>query len=178
MGDVPALEVHTITQARMRELAERVRLHFRAEPPSSGTEDPDVAGAELVLAEWGQPQLDYAILRIPRRPQSGVRVSRTRLTIQGGGFLPANIPQHPNGGPLEIGIRANKVTSTSDTHVLYETDTQGGSSGSPVCDDGWKAWALHRADGNQGTQMAAILDRIDEVAPELGAEIASQGHVD
>ena len=54
-----------------------------------------------------------------------------------------NIIQHPNGLPKTIAIRNNLLTARSDTRLLYETDTDFGSSGAPVFNDQWDVVALH-----------------------------------
>ena len=53
------------------------------------------------------------------------------------------IIQHPNGNKKQIAFRANRVTEILENHIRYETDTLGGSSGSPVFNDQWQAIALH-----------------------------------
>lgn len=45
---------------------------------------------------------------------------------------------------MRLGFRNNFVVSGSDSRLSYLTDTAGGSSGSPICDDEWFVAALHR----------------------------------
>ncbi|SFI60976.1 DNA/RNA non-specific endonuclease [Bradyrhizobium sp. Gha] len=54
-----------------------------------------------------------------------------------------NIIQHPNGLPKMIGVRNNVLQYRTDRTLLYETDTEHGSSGSPVFNDSWELVALH-----------------------------------
>jgi V8-like Glu-specific endopeptidase len=56
-----------------------------------------------------------------------------------------NIIQHPGGGPKQIGIYHNTVTSIGNGRVQYLTDTLPGSSGSPVFNDQWQVVALHHS---------------------------------
>ncbi len=56
-----------------------------------------------------------------------------------------NIIQHPSGEPLQLSIRQNKVVRLPESFLHYETDTQRGSSGSPVYNDHWQVAALHHA---------------------------------
>ena len=54
-----------------------------------------------------------------------------------------NIIQHPLGWPKTIAIRNNLLTFRTERTLLYETDTEVGSSGSPVFNDDWQLVALH-----------------------------------
>jgi len=54
-----------------------------------------------------------------------------------------NIIQHPRGWPKMISVRNNLLTFRTNTTLLYETDTDEGSSGSPVLNDEWDLIALH-----------------------------------
>ena len=56
-----------------------------------------------------------------------------------------SIIQHPNGGPKAVTVRENKVSSIFDDFVHYLTDTEPGSSGSPVFNDQWVVVALHHS---------------------------------
>ncbi|AON53488.1 DNA/RNA non-specific endonuclease [Herbaspirillum seropedicae] len=94
-------------------------------------------------------QLDYALIALGER-QSGT------ATADMLGFCPlsdqpdkhvigmnANIIQHPGGWLKMISIRNNTVTARTEHTLLYETDTEQGSSGSPVFNDDWQLVALH-----------------------------------
>ena len=133
--------------------------------------------------------LDYAIVRLAAAP-----AGRPPLPIMTGALTfdpddparPAvNIIQHPgrDGGTMfkMVACRNNLVFRAEGANLWYFTDTLGGSSGSPVCNDRWQAVALHkrwdRVDGvsyqgkatavaNAGTQLAAILDDLGR-RPEL-----------
>jgi V8-like Glu-specific endopeptidase len=58
-----------------------------------------------------------------------------------------NIIQHPEGGPKQIALYHNTVTSVNDKYVMYLTDTMPGSSGSPVFNTAWEVVALHHWGG-------------------------------
>lgn len=60
---------------------------------------------------------------------------------------PVSIIQHPLGAPKRIGLLKSVVAKTAGHHLYYTTDTQKGSSGSPVLDIRWRAVALHHAAG-------------------------------
>ena len=167
--------------AQLEEIRDRtslVRLHFGETPPTKTGDNPDVSEATLVSAHWGDPVLDFAILRIkPHTRLVPLRISKSRLEVRPGVFFAANIPQYALGGHLEIGTRANEVTHTTETTLRYNTDTEKGSSGSPVCDDAWRVRALHRKNGNEGTQIAAILDWLRSHEPTVYEEIENDGDI-
>lgn len=94
-------------------------------------------------------KLDYAIIELEeaekiadRRPIHVVPVQPT--LIRG---ARVNIVQHPRGGPLRFAIRNNFFVRPADrpAFMYYQTDTEPGASGSPVCNDDWQVVALHHA---------------------------------
>ncbi|HET9287132.1 MAG TPA: trypsin-like peptidase domain-containing protein [Gaiella sp.] len=60
---------------------------------------------------------------------------------------PAYIIQHPGGDRKRLGFVRNQVSSFDDRVVHYLTDTQAGSSGSPVFDAQGRLIGLHHAGG-------------------------------
>jgi DNA/RNA endonuclease G (NUC1)/V8-like Glu-specific endopeptidase len=56
-----------------------------------------------------------------------------------------NIIQHPSGRPKQIALRDNEVTDVLTDFLHYRTDTEPGSSGSPVFNDQWQLVALHHS---------------------------------
>jgi endonuclease G len=67
---------------------------------------------------------------------------------------PVNIVQHPSGRSREIAVRNNLLVAVDDARYLtYLTDTEPGSSGSPVLNDAWELVALHsRAEPGRDAQ--------------------------
>ncbi len=61
-----------------------------------------------------------------------------------------NIIQHPAGRRKEVAIQHNQISKIFTERIHYETDTEPGSSGSPVFDNGWNLIALHHAAGSTG----------------------------
>ncbi|WP_206784691.1 DNA/RNA non-specific endonuclease [Amycolatopsis sp. MtRt-6] len=55
------------------------------------------------------------------------------------------IVQHPGGGKKQVALRENRVVDVLENFLHYETDTEPGSSGSPVFNDQWEIVALHHA---------------------------------
>jgi S1-C subfamily serine protease len=58
-----------------------------------------------------------------------------------------NIVQHPNGLYKRIALYHNIVAYVGESRVQYLTDTEPGSSGSPVFDSQWRVVALHHSGG-------------------------------
>jgi hypothetical protein len=58
-----------------------------------------------------------------------------------------NIIQHPNGLPKQLSFYSNVVAYVGGGRVQYLTDTEPGSSGSPVFDRDWNVVALHHSGG-------------------------------
>jgi hypothetical protein len=80
-------------------------------------------------------------------------------------FELVNIVQHPDGRPKEVALQENEVTRVQDKLIHYRTDTEPGSSGSPVFNNDWELVALHHSgerfpDGtaeNEGIRISAIV---------------------
>ena len=93
--------------------------------------------------------LDYTIIelteasKVADRPP--LRLIRQAPALARGSRM--NLVQHAKGGPLQYAIRNNFFVRTGETpdSLLYQTDTEQGASGSPVCDDRWQVVGLHRA---------------------------------
>jgi endonuclease G, mitochondrial len=86
---------------------------------------------------------------------------------------PVNIVQHPKGELKQIAIRNNTLLDLPEDPPLdkfahYETDTEQGSSGSPVFNDQWEVVALHHSGVPRTNANKQILDRDGNVWPENG----------
>lgn len=55
------------------------------------------------------------------------------------------VVQHPGGRKKQVALRENRVVDVLEEFLHYETDTEPGSSGSPVFNDQWEVVALHHA---------------------------------
>src|SRR5262249_24438414 len=90
------------------------------------------------------------------------------------------IIQHPYGEPLQVALRDNSLVYDDESAIEYLTNTDYGSSGSPVFNDNWQVIALHsqrvkdpKSRGvvtyyrNRGIKIAAILNlpEIDRLLP-------------
>jgi hypothetical protein len=139
------------------------------------------------LVAWS-PDLDYAILRLADpsgRPALPVRPGVLEARLEDN--VAVNVIQHPDGRAKRIGLRNNIVHGTTDRDIRYFTDTQRGSSGSPVLTDDWVVCALHRGSRrvdvkfqgktsayvNLGTQIAAVLADLADRFPAAHDEITA-----
>lgn len=114
-------------------------------------------------------ELDYAMVRVRDGPGDlfGYIDVADRAEATVNDFV--SVIQHPNGGPKQVCFTDNKVAAVFDNRVQYSTDTEPGSSGSPVFNQNWQLVALHHAGGglagpngtkyftNEGIQIGAIL---------------------
>lgn len=97
--------------------------------------------------------------------------------------MPVNIIQHPEALPKCIAIRNNLLAARIGRVLHYETDSEVGSSGSPVFNDAWDVIALHHwgepflerkgEEGqalpthvNEGIRISKIIERIRAVLPD------------
>lgn len=145
--------------------------------------------AVAALSESGVPLERYG--QLPLLPVSGKGVDKEWVTII----------QHPNGAPKQIAIRSSQlvvlppgaVPGVNLEHFIhYLTDTEPGSSGSPVVNDQWQVVALHHKAvpaprdpktpdaptvwiGNEGVRISAIyrtLERCRLTDPAARAVLA------
>ena len=118
-------------------------------------------------------QLDFALVRLqaPVDDVSPLALSTERAFES----QPANILQYPEtaGGSMQVALRYNSIVHVEETRLYYATDTEHGSSGSPVFDDRWSVIGLHRAGmtdredrrlkyANQGVPMTTIGPLIEQ----------------
>ncbi len=81
--------------------------------------------ADAPLSQWGHVEFDAEAI-----PTAGDAVT---------------IIQHPKGEDKQIALNANEVLGQLNQHLFYTTDTEPGSSGSPVFNKDWRVVAIHHA---------------------------------
>lgn len=134
-------------------------------------------------------ELDYALVRLARRvgdepaaPKGGTESPRRgwlTLPLVAPAFvpkMPLMIVQYPDGKPLKLAVDTDSVigVNAGGTRVRYATNTDPGSSGSPVFDLDWNLVALHHL-GDPAYDHPPAYNQgvpIDKVR----ARIATQGH--
>lgn len=121
----------------------------------------------------GDAERDWAVIRVG----TPMPASSPVIKLTGAGPVRPDdrvyIIQHPNGGTKKIGMIHNVVRYVDDDVIQYWTDTEAGSSGSPVFDEDWQLVALHHRwveQQNQGvTEYRNQGQRISRVADGLTA---------
>jgi V8-like Glu-specific endopeptidase len=89
---------------------------------------------------------DWTIIRIKGDANTKFgAITPGSADVKKGDFV--NIIQHPAGGFKQIGMYHNMVTFADTRIVQYLTDTEPGSSGSPVFNSQWNLVALHHSGG-------------------------------
>jgi len=80
-----------------------------------------------------------------------------------------NIIQHPRTRYKEVCLHDNRITEIYTNAIHYRTDTEPGSSGSPVFDNEWELLAIHHAAGDQhaGEWLDNEGMRIDRIIDDL-----------
>ena len=124
--------------------------------------------------------LDYSLVGLTKKvdPKWGYLPVRHGQTAAEGKHVA--IIQHPSGEPLQIAMRENSLQYQDDKTIEYLTNTEYGSSGSPVFNNNLYLIALHsqrvqdpsKKDRkvwyrNRGTKIGAILQNkaVDKLIP-------------
>ena len=97
------------------------------------------------------PDLDFTLVAVAERSRDRKALNpygwSKLVPAQGKALLgdPLNIIQHPRGQAKQIVFRSNRLVDLFDQFAHYTTDTEPGSSGSPVYNDQWEIVALHHS---------------------------------
>lgn len=127
------------------------------------------------------PIFDYSIVRVKEKDEQKAGDVWGHLNLHHGASIfenqRVNIIQHPQGRFQEIVFRDNQVRAVKDQFIQYLTDTDYGTSGSPVFDDWFNVVALHnqrvrdpnnpdRWYRNQGYRVEAIIADTGDLIPK------------
>ena len=128
-------------------------LDFDYEQDITGRDRPLVQFAlEPARLFFANPQLDFAVVAVRPRSVDGARELKSYgwLFLDGqpgkadiGEYL--TIIQHPAGERKQVCVRENKLLKFETDTLWYQTDTLGGSSGSPAFNRFWQVVALHHS---------------------------------
>jgi len=131
-------------------------------------------------------ELDFTLVAVSERSSRGIALNRygwSRLIGAEGKALLGehlNIVQHPRGEAKQIVLRSNELVDLFDDYAHYVTDTEPGSSGSPVYNDQWEVVALHHAGVPARDSEGRLLQRDgsvwqDGMDPDLIGWVANEG---
>jgi trypsin-like peptidase/effector-associated domain 1 (EAD1)-containing protein len=95
----------------------------------------------------GAPADDWAVISVGQPMPATVPILKLSEAVIPTKLAPAFIIQHPGGERKRIAYVRNQITTYDDRVVQYLSDTQQGSSGSPVLSDQGRLIALHHAGG-------------------------------
>jgi endonuclease G len=124
--------------------------------------DPDTL---LLSSPWNL--LDYVLVALkPLSVDSQARISDygyNRLTAELGKIAPGEpvfIIQHPLGELKQVVINDNRIVERDEasSYLVYEADTNAGSSGAPVFNRQWEVVGLHHSAQIARDTTGAILD--------------------
>ncbi|OLF16786.1 hypothetical protein BU204_15085 [Actinophytocola xanthii] len=136
--------------------------------------------------------LDFALVAVRAQPGELDQFGYNRLVREEGKAIVGDyvtIIQHPRGEKKMVALRENRVVDVLDKFLHYETDTEPGSSGSPVFNDQWEVVALHHASVpapgrgelgtrlNEGLRISALIEHLRglDLTPECAALVDTLG---
>ena len=131
-------------------------------------------------------ELDFTLVAVAAQSARGIALNRygwSRLIGTQGKILLGenlNIVQHPRGEAKQLVLRSNELVDLFDDYAHYVTDTEPGSSGSPVYNDQWEVVALHHAGVPRRDSEGRLLTRDGSVwqegmDPDLIGWVANEG---
>jgi len=121
--------------------------------------------------------LDFTVIQLknlPERPVTPVPLPIQSLKeLQLSANHKVNIIGHPKGKKKRVALQDNIVTTLRERAIDYTTDTEPGSSGSPVFNNKWELVALHQKRGKsqdaEGNYTHNCGLRIDSIVAILRA---------
>lgn len=148
-----------------------ITAEFGYEDDGKGGGLPSTAVACDIGSIHASEQDDWAVIRTTSPMPAGTPIIKLSDFATPVLNASAFIVQHPNGDRKRLAYARNQITSADDRVVHYLSDTQHGSSGSPVLDDAGHLIALHHAGGrpqevagkmpiqkNEGIAIPRVLD--------------------
>ncbi len=167
--------------------AASARIRFNYDELDSVVDEYQLDPSTWISSPYREPEdggvdeahLDFSLLAVHANDQGTPiqRWGRTELSVDPSSIGPGDdvfIVQHPRGEPKRVSMVHNEIVATTDHCILYTSDTDYGSSGSPVCDYLWVMVALHHArtstevdgamrEANEAIRLSSILAALDPI---------------
>ena len=159
-----------------RQSAERGKVQFNFEESDNGNV---IEATEYTFDAkenhfFTDPDRDCTIVKLNGNPNEKFEwLTLMPVEVKKNDFV--NIIQHPGGRYKQIALYHNMVMYADAKVVQYLTDTEPGSSGSPVFNSNWQVVALHNSGGtllepgtqqqflrNQGININQVIDFMKE----------------
>ncbi|WP_181179419.1 DNA/RNA non-specific endonuclease [Methylibium rhizosphaerae] len=124
--------------------------------------------------------LDLAVVAVKALDRSGsIKLSAQGYLVLNGEVGKAgesefaSVIQHAEGKEKQVALRDNEILKyrASDTMLFYKSDTELGSSGSPVFNDDWQVIALHSAGVAKKNAAGQYLDEDDNIIPVVNGTV-------
>lgn len=127
-------------------------------------------------------ELDFAFVAVEKQSRDGhrelVEFGHLFLIRESGKAIkrePVSILQHASGLPKQIAMRNSTIIGRREDFVYYTSDTNSGSSGSPVLTDEWFPVALHHRAvpdfnrprsyvANRGIRISSIYRKLEDMS--------------
>jgi hypothetical protein len=138
---------HVLHQEPDGRAATAVTAEFGYDDDGAGGLSPATAIACDVSGIIGSPETDWAVIPLSSSPGDAwpvIDLAASAVPVEHG---LAYIVQHPDGRRKRLGYVRNRISYVDQHVVHYLTDTEAGSSGSPVFDTDGALIALHHAGG-------------------------------
>lgn len=132
------------------EIAKTARIEFNYEIGSDG-KTKSRTSYEIDVSDFKtSPPSEFDFARVKVIDRADAPLSQWGFVEFDPDAIPAvgeavTIIQHPKGEDKQIALNANEVLGQLNQHLFYTTDTEPGSSGSPVFNKDWKVVAIHHA---------------------------------
>lgn len=139
---------HVVSSREAARLA-RITFDYQEDDQFQNLMTKTFDAADEVFFTSDRKELDFTFMSVKQVNSAGQHLSefgQLDLIEESGKAIksePVSIIQHPSGGLKSIALRDSKILGVKGDFIYYSTDTQPGSSGSPVLNDQWLPVALH-----------------------------------
>ncbi|HWE40502.1 MAG TPA: serine protease [Isosphaeraceae bacterium] len=124
--------------------AARALANYEAQPAADAAGRPTAVPLDPDVLFVTNTDLDFTFCALGGLEHLGVvPLTRNSLNVLRSEYV--NIVQHPRGRPKEVVVQDSRVVRADNVVVHYSSDTEPGSSGSPVFNNQWALVALHHA---------------------------------